>query len=174
MTDVYFMQMALEEARQAAKEGEAPIGALLVHEGKILARAHNVRESSRNPLDHAELRLLREIGQKTANWRLLGTTLYVTLEPCPMCLGALLQARVERLVFGCHDPKREGDDYFPSLQMATIQSNNHTLSITGGILKEECSQLLKDFFTKCREKPAQSVSHKEELPLGSCGFPNDF
>lgn len=178
MHDVYFMQIALEEARQAAEEGEAPIGALLVYEGKILARAHNIRESSRNPLDHAELRLLQEIGQKTGNWRLTGTTLYVTLEPCPMCLGALLQARVGRLVFGCGDPKREGDDYFPSLSQRVdessgqqiLKSNNHTLSITGGILKEECSQLLKDFFKQCREKPELTVS----VQGGTCDFPNDF
>lgn len=161
MNDDHFMKVALEEARRAMIDGEIPIGAVIVADGKVIARAHNRRESSKNPLEHAEMCLLQESGRQTGDWRLAGTTLYVTLEPCPMCLGALFQARVERLVFGCGDPKREGDKYFPSLvgaiHLQKIQSNNHTLSITGGILKEECSQLLKDFFKRCREKQEDYV-----------------
>ncbi len=147
------MKLALEEAHRAMIDGEIPIGAVLVADGKVIARAHNKREHSKNPLQHAEMCLLQESGQQTGDWRLAGTTLYVTLEPCPMCLGALFQARVEHLVFGCLDPKREEDNFFPSLKnFQTLKANNHFLNVTGGVLAEECSQLLKDFFRQRREK----------------------
>ncbi|MBI2340709.1 MAG: nucleoside deaminase [Deltaproteobacteria bacterium] len=147
------MQLALVEARKAADEGEIPIGAVLVHKSEIVARAHNAREKSKNPLHHAEMAALEEGGKRLDNWRLSETTLYVTLEPCLMCLGAVLQARVGGLVFGCTDPKRASAHLFPSLSnQSSITANNHTLQITGGILENECAALLKDFFETKREK----------------------
>ncbi len=147
MNDHYFMRQAIIEAEQAASKGEVPIGAVLVRGGEIVGRAHNIREESKNPLDHAEMILIKETGRHQGNWRLNDTTLYVTLEPCPMCLGALFQARVGRLVFGCSDPRREQDSWFKSLDKEmTIQANNHELKITGGILGKECGLVLKDFF----------------------------
>lgn len=150
------MQQALEEANLSATAGEIPIGAVLVKDGQIIARAHNTRETSFNPLHHAEILVLEEAGQKLGNWRLNDCTLYVTVEPCPMCLGALLQARVGKLVFGCSDPKRENPSpngyQFPSLKNENrVNGNNHTLEITGGILGTECANLLKDFFKKRRK-----------------------
>lgn len=156
MTDDLFMQEALAEAKKAADENEIPIGAVLVEkgrcpEGEIVACAHNTREESKNPLHHAELLLLENYGKKKGDWRLSETTLYVTVEPCLMCLGALFQARVGRLVFGCTDPKR--GDPFPSLSKnASMTANNHTLKITGGILENECAALLKKFFETRRGK----------------------
>ncbi|OGP07827.1 MAG: hypothetical protein A2048_04435 [Deltaproteobacteria bacterium GWA2_45_12] len=105
----FFMQQALKEAQKAFDAGEIPIGAVLVEDGKIIARAYNTRQKTRNPLHHAEMIVLTKAGKKKKDWRLTNTTLYVTLEPCPMCLGALLQARVGTLVFGCADPKRQSD-----------------------------------------------------------------
>lgn len=152
MNNQDYMKQALIEAEYAAKKGEVPIGAVLLRNGEIMTRAHNTREESKNPLAHAEMLLLQQAGQKASNWRLKDTTLYVTVEPCPMCLGALFQARVKRLVFGCLDPKRGGDDPFPSLASRTrLKANNHELSVQGGILAEECSLLLKNFFNEKRE-----------------------
>ena len=153
MTDIDYMTFALAEARKAADEGEIPIGALLVRKSEIVASGHNVREKSKNPLHHAEMAVLEEGGKRLDNWRLSETTLYVTLEPCLMCLGALLQARVGRLVFGCTDPKRTSAHLFSSLSgQSSITANNHTLQITGGILENECATLLKDFFEGRRER----------------------
>lgn len=156
MNDLPHMQEALAEAVKAATEGEIPIGAVLVKEEQIIARAHNTRQTSRNPLHHAEILVLEEAAQKLGDWRLNDYTLYVTVEPCPMCLGALLQARVGKLVFGCADPKREkplSQGYqFPSLKNEThVSGNNHTLEIVGGFLEPECVKLLKDFFKLCRK-----------------------
>lgn len=158
MNDFYFMQQALLEAQKAAVAEEVPIGAVLVRDGEIIARAHNTREQSRNPLNHAEMILLEQAGWQEGNWRLNDTTLYVTLEPCPMCLGALFQARVGRLVFGCADPKREQDSWFKNLnQEMTLKANNHVLKITGGILEQECSVIMKDFFKSRRKTGEGSI-----------------
>lgn len=157
------MQEALNEARSAFAEGEIPIGAVLVKDNKIICRAHNTREQSKNPLHHAEMILLEEAGKIIGDWRLNDTTLYVTVEPCPMCLGALLQARVGRLVFGCADPKRnilgaapKGPPSgasgaptftFPSLaEIKELSGNSHTVEVTGLVLEKECAGLLKKFF----------------------------
>lgn len=153
MTDLSFMQEAIVEARLAAEAGEVPIGAVLVCQDQIIARAHNTREESKNPLHHAEILVLEAGAKKIGDWRLEKTVLYVTLEPCPMCLGALLQARVSRLVYGCADPNRK-DSFFPSLEGKTeIAGNNHLLKIMGGVLQDECGRLLKEFFKSCRSLP---------------------
>ncbi len=137
MNDLFFMRKALAEAQKAFEKEEAPIGAIAVHEGKIIARAHNLREKKNDPLGHAEIILMRKISQKFKNWRLLGITVYVTLEPCPMCMGALMQARVKRLVFGAMNPK---------------VNVCGSLEITHGLLEKESAALLKKFFAVLRKK----------------------
>jgi len=148
LNDRDFMMMALEEARLAAGEGEVPVGAVLVKDDEVLARAHNLREASGNPLDHAELLALKEGASRLGGWRLDGSTLYVTLEPCPMCAGALVQARVARLVFGARDINlgAAGSRY----NLVSDETTNHRLEVLDGILEEECRDLLQDFFESRR------------------------
>jgi len=149
------MKRALFQAGKAYQLSEIPIGAVLMKGDTLISEAHNTREQSRNPLHHAEILALEIAAHQLKDWRLEGTTLYVTTEPCPMCLGALLQARLDQLVFGCADPKRaqvieknqRGDFIFPSLKnISSITGNNHKLLIQGGVMEAECAQLLKDFF----------------------------
>lgn len=149
MRDKNYMAIALEEAHAADEEGEIPVGAVLVKDGEILARTHNRREATGNPLDHAEILALSEGAAKLGNWRLEGSTLYVTLEPCPMCAGALVQARVARLVFGARDIKlgAAGSRY----NLISDETIHHRLEITEGILEEECADVLRDFFASRRE-----------------------
>lgn len=148
--DEFFMSEAIKEGVKASERGEIPIGAVIVREGEIIARAFNRREKTGNPLDHAEMIALRAASKRIGSWRLNGCTLYVTLEPCPMCLGALLQSRVRRVVYGCHDPKRKSS-FIPSIEgKGEINGNNHRTEVTGGILGNECASLLKAFFEKCR------------------------
>jgi tRNA(adenine34) deaminase len=144
------MEEALSEARKAYQKNEAPIGAIAVHQGRIVARAHNVREKKNDPLGHAELILLRKLAHKFKNWRMLGVTVYVTLEPCLMCMGALLQARIKRLVFGAMDPKAGacGSLY----DLSQDDRLNHRIEVTSGILFKESAALLKKFFEKLRQK----------------------
>lgn len=151
MKDRDFMRLALEEARLAAEEGEVPVGAVLVKGGEVLARAHNRREATGNPLDHAEMLALVEGARRLGGWRLEGTTMYVTLEPCPMCAGALVQARVARLVFGVRDLKlgAAGSRY----NLVSDETIHHRLEVVEGILEEECLSLLKGFFEGRRARP---------------------
>ncbi len=152
MSDRDFMRLALEEARLAAGEGEVPVGAVLVREGRVLARAHNRREATGNPLHHAEMLALVEGASRLGGWRLERTTMYVTLEPCPMCAGALVQARVARLVFGARDLRlgAAGSRY----NLVHDETTHHRIEITDGILEEECLSLLKDFFASRRDSKA--------------------
>ena len=144
MKDKEDMLVALEEARAAAEEGEVPVGAVLVKDGKILACTHNRREATGNPMDHAEVLALQEGSAHLGNWRLEGSTLYVTLEPCPMCAGALVQARVARLVFGARDVNlgAAGSRY----NLVSDETTHHRMEIADGILEEECQELLRKFF----------------------------
>ncbi len=149
MSDKEFMLMALEEARLAAGEGEVPVGAVLVKDGEVIARTRNRREATGNPLDHAEMLALAEAATRLEGWRLEGTTMYVTLEPCPMCAGAMVQARVARLVFGARDLKlgAAGSRY----NLVHDETTHHRIEITDGILEEECLSLLKEFFAARRD-----------------------
>jgi tRNA(adenine34) deaminase len=144
LKDREYMLAALEQARTAAEEGEIPVGAVLVKDGKILACTHNRREATGNPMDHAEVLALQEGSAHLGSWRLEGATLYVTLEPCPMCAGALVQARVGRLVFGARDLKlgAAGSRY----NLVSDETIHHRMDITEGILEEECQDLLRKFF----------------------------
>ncbi len=149
MEDSFFIKEALVEAQKALKMKEAPIGAVAVHQGKIVARAHNIREKKNDPLGHAELLLVKRLAHKFKNWRLLGVTIYVTLEPCLMCMGALLQTRVKRLVFGTMDPKAGacGSLY----DVSNDPRLNHRIAVTSGVLEKECSEILKKFFQNLRK-----------------------
>jgi len=142
------MQLALEEASRAIALDEVPIAALLVHEGKVLARSHNHREVWQDPTAHAEMLVIREAAKLLGSWRLIDTTLYITLEPCAMCLGAIILARIPRIVFGAKDPKAGACGSV--LNFANEERLNHRVEVTGGILEQESRQLLKDFFKTLR------------------------
>jgi tRNA(adenine34) deaminase len=142
--DELFMREALKEAISAAAAGEVPVGAILVGHNQIIARAHNLRESSGDPTAHAEILALRQAAAIRRHWRLSDLTLYCTLEPCPMCAGALVQARIARLVYGSSDPKAGAAGSL--LNLVQDQRLNHRMEVTGGILAEDCEAILKQFF----------------------------
>ncbi|MBF0106516.1 MAG: nucleoside deaminase [Deltaproteobacteria bacterium] len=148
-----YMTEALHLARQAAAKGEVPVGAVIICNNKMIAGEFNTCESDCNPVNHAEIKAIVGAAHAKKNWRLNDCALYVTIEPCPMCLGALFQARMGTVYFGCCDHKRETDrlSVFPSLKgQQTLRDNNHCLSIHGGILEDECADLLRGFFKKKR------------------------
>ncbi len=148
--DVTFMQQALSLARSAAEHGEVPVGAIIVKDDKTIASAANSPVSTHDPTAHAEILALRRAAAMLENYRLPGTTLYVTLEPCIMCMGAIIHARVQRIVFGAHDPKTgaAGSRY----SIGSDGLLNHRLEISNGVCATECSALLKDFFRARRKK----------------------
>ncbi len=138
------------EAEAAARLTEVPIGAVLVKGGEVLGRGHNLRETSNDPTTHAEMVAIRQAAQATGHWRLLDCTLYVTLEPCVMCMGAIILARIPRLVFGCRDPRAGavGSIY----DFSRDERFNHRVSVTEGVLERECSELLSGFFRDLRRR----------------------
>ena len=146
--DLGNMRAALEEAEAAAESGEVPVGAVVVAGGEIIARGHNRSETDNDPSAHAEIVALREAARRTGNYRLTDATLYVTLEPCAMCMGALVQARIERLVFGAYDPKAGAAG--SAIDLSDSPSFNHRFEINGGVLAEECGSVLKAFFESRR------------------------
>ncbi len=152
--DEAFMQQALALARDAAALGEVPVGAVAVHDGKIVGTGFNRREVDRNPLAHAELLALDAAAKALGAWRLIGVTLYVTLEPCAMCAGAMVQGRVTRLVFGTSDPKAGAVGSLYNL--VEEPRHNHRVLVTGGILADECRDLLKDFFGRLRQRKREN------------------
>jgi tRNA(adenine34) deaminase len=147
--DTEWMKIALEEAILAAEKGEVPVGAALVKEGKLVASAGNCPISTNDPTAHAEINVLRKAAKQENNYRLPYTTLYVTLEPCTMCVGAIIHARVERVVYGATDPKAGA--LVSLYTIGTDDRLNHSLTISGGVLADKCSELLKDFFRKKRK-----------------------
>src|SRR5436309_8700137 len=147
-TDLQFMQEALAEARASAFAGEVPIGAVLVHDGKILARSGNRTIRDNDPTAHAEIIVLREAARLLGNYRLAGTTLYVTIEPCCMCAGAIIQARVPRLVYGADDPK--GGAVRSCFEILSHPSLNHQVEVTSGVLAAESAASLRSFFAERR------------------------
>ena len=147
-TDIQFMQEALAEARSAAWAGEVPIGALLVHDGKILAGSNNRTIRDCDPTAHAEMVVLREAARLLGNHRLADTTLYVTIEPCSMCAGAIIQARVPRLVYGADDPK--GGAVRSCFEILSHPRLNHQVDVTAGVLAAECAAILQSFFAERR------------------------
>ena len=154
MDDRYWMTQALAEARRAAELGEVPIGAVVVLGGEVVGRGHNRREIDGDPLAHAELLALREAALRVRGWRLVGCSMYVTLEPCPMCAGALVASRVDRLVYGAADPKA---GFCGSLgNLVQDPRLNHRLEVSSGVLAEESAALLRGFFASLR--PPRPVS----------------
>jgi tRNA(adenine34) deaminase len=146
--DHFYMEMALREAGEAADAGEIPVGAVVVYDGEVIARAYNRREELQNPIAHAEVSALQAAASHLKSWRLEECSLYVTLEPCLMCVGAILQARISRLIFGCLDPKAGAVE---SLYRLCDDSRlNHTLPVTRGIMENECSRILSGFFGRLR------------------------
>ena len=151
MNDYDYMEIALQEAEKAALRGEVPVGAVLVAaDGSIISQDGNRSIEYNDPTGHAEIIVLRQAGKKNINYRLTGTTLYVTIEPCAMCAGAIVHARVNRVVYGADDPKAGA--LFSCYQIGTDQKLNHTVEVTGGILKEKSSELLRSFFRERRVK----------------------
>lgn len=146
--DEEYMRAALEEAKKASNAGEVPVGAVIVQEGKIIASAYNRRETDKNAVAHAEIICINNACRELGGWRLPKCTLYVTLEPCPMCAGAVINSRIERVVFGAYD-NRFGS--FGSLIDLSEHPFNHKPQICGGVLEEEARKLLKEFFLKLRK-----------------------
>ena len=148
MTDEDFMQLALAEAIKAGQLGEVPIGAILVHDGQVVESAFNLRESLQTTASHAEMLLIDKGNDMFNSWRLEDCTLYVTLEPCPMCAGAILQARIPRVVFGAYDPKAGCAGSI--INLLEDDRFNHQVDLAGGVLNDACSRLITDFFKKIR------------------------
>jgi len=146
--DVHFMREAMREARRAADEGEVPVGAVLVHGGRVIARDRNRRECLNDPTAHAEVVAIRGAAERIESWRLLDTTLYVTLEPCAMCMGAIALARVERVVYGASDARLGACGSAVNLVDPSIAP--HLKSVEGGVMADECSGILKEFFRALR------------------------
>jgi len=156
MTDEEFMDIALAEAALAGIDGEVPIGAVLVMDGKVIAKAHNLRETDRDATAHAEILAIRQACRVLQRWRLSGATLYVTIEPCPMCAGALVMSRIDRLVYGSHDSKAGAvESLFNIVQHNSL---NHRLSVTAGIRAEESAELMRDFFRQRRRASIEQDS----------------
>ncbi|WP_407272233.1 tRNA adenosine(34) deaminase TadA [Radiobacillus sp. PE A8.2] len=149
MTDEEFMEMAIQEAKKAETLGEVPIGAIIVYQDEVIATAFNLREALQTTASHAELIAIDKANEKIGSWRLEECTLYVTLEPCPMCAGAILQSRIPRVVFGAYDSKA---GCVGSLMNLLEDSRfNHRAEVTGGVMEETCGKLLSDFFRRLRD-----------------------
>ena len=149
-----FMKEAIRQAKKAYALGEVPIGCVIVYDGKIIGRGYNRRNTDKNTLSHAELNAIRKASKKLGDWRLEGCTMYVTLEPCQMCAGALVQSRIDEVVIGSMNPKAGCAGSV--LNLLEVEKFNHQVKITRGVLEEECSRMLTDFFRELREKKKQS------------------
>ncbi len=155
--DQRFMQLALEEASRATAVGEVPIAAILVRSNDVLAAAHNLREALQDPTAHAEMIVIRKAAEQLSSWRLTDTTLYVTLEPCPMCAGAIVQSRIVRLVFGAWDPKAGACGSL--FDIPADRRLNHRVDVVGGVLEQESQSLLQNFFRLKRGRTASNDEH---------------
>ena len=152
-TDEKYMKEAIRQAKKAYKIGEVPIGCVIVYQDKIIARGYNRRTIDKNTLAHAELAAIRKASRKMDDWRLEGCTMYVTLEPCQMCSGAIVQSRLDRVVVGCMNPKAGCAGSI--LNLLQMKEFNHQVELTTGVLEEECSQMMKQFFKELRESKRQ-------------------
>ena len=157
-----FMKEAIRQAKKAYLLEEVPIGCVIVHEGKIIARGYNRRNTDRNTLSHAELIAIRKAAKKLGDWRLEECTMYVTLEPCQMCAGAMMQARLTEAVIGCMNPKAGCAGSV--LNILEMDGFNHKVQVTRGVLEEECSQMMSQFFRELREKKKAARSSLKQNP----------
>ncbi|MBN1594196.1 MAG: nucleoside deaminase [Candidatus Coatesbacteria bacterium] len=148
MDDEFLMRAALEEARLALAEGEVPIGSVVVLKDRIIGCGHNRKESLNDPTAHAEILAIRQAAESIGSWRLCGATLYATAEPCTMCVGAIIHARLDRLVFGCREPKFGA--VFRFVQDGSLRDGNHELVVKSGVLEDECAGLMREFFAGLR------------------------
>ena len=160
--DIYFMKLAIEEAKKAKEIQEVPIGAVVVVDGEVVSRAHNLRETEQRSIAHAELLAIDDACKKLGTWRLENATLYVTLEPCPMCAGAIVLSRVKRVVYGASDPK--GGCAGTLMNLLTEERFNHQSEVVVGVLEEECGALLTNFFRELRKTRKKE---KEKLDKNS-------
>lgn len=151
-----FMRAAIDEARKADRRGEVPIGAVVVCDGKIVGRGYNLRTKLQKATAHAEIRAIDRACKKMRSWRLPGAEIYVTLEPCPMCMGAVLNARIDRVYFGAYEQKGRS----LTAELAEANLLNHKTEVTGGVLAEECSALLTNFFTEMRAREKKMKNTK--------------
>ena len=151
--DERFMREAIRQARKAGALMEVPIGCVIVYEGKIIARGYNRRNTDKNTISHAELNAIRKASKKLGDWRLEGCTMYITLEPCQMCAGAIVQARVSRVVIGSMNPKAGCAGSI--LNLLEMEQFNHQVEVVQGVLDEECSRMLKEFFVELRARNKQ-------------------
>ena len=158
--DLHYMRLALEEASVAPSMGEVPIGAVLVHQDEIVARVHNFREAWQDPTAHAEVVAIRKAAEKLGTWRLTGATLYVTVEPCSMCAGAIIQARVSRLVFGAQDPKAGACGSI--FNIPEERRLNHRVQVIGGVLERESRVLLRSFFRRLRDPLTEPLADGDD------------
>ncbi len=157
MKDEQYMALAIEQAKLAASLGEVPVGAVLVHQGEVIAAGYNRREIDKDPLAHAELLCIKQASQALGGWRIPDATLYVTLEPCPMCAGGILNARIDRVVYGAKDPKAGSLDSVTQLYQLPY---NWKPQVTGGVLEEDCAELLRQFFAQLRQRRKLSGKRK--------------
>ena len=160
-----YMREAVRQARKAWKLGEVPIGCVIVREGRIIARGYNRRNTDKNTLAHAELQAIRRASRIVGDWRLEDCTMYVTLEPCQMCAGAIVQARIPRLVIGSRNPKAGCAGSI--LNLLQVPEFNHQVELTEGVLEEECSAMLTNFFRELREKKKGMRKDLEEKTHGA-------
>lgn len=161
----YYMKEAIKQAKKAASIGEVPIGCVIVYEDKIIARGYNRRTTDKNTLAHAELQAIKKASRKMGDWRLEGCTMYVTLEPCQMCSGALVQSRITEVVIGCMNPKAGCAGSI--LNLLEMPEFNHQVKVTRGVMEEECSRLLKDFFKNLRIRLKEEKRQKKEQMDGT-------
>ncbi|RZS94043.1 tRNA adenosine(34) deaminase TadA [Cuneatibacter caecimuris] len=160
-TDEKYMREALKQARKASRLGEVPIGCVIVYEDTIIARGYNRRNTDKNTLSHAEITAISRASKKMGDWRLERCTIYITLEPCQMCSGAIIQSRITRVVMGCMNPKAGcGGSVLNLLEMPQF---NHQAQVTRGVLEEECSQMLKNFFKELRVRVKEEKAQKKKL-----------
>ncbi|MBQ8896659.1 MAG: tRNA adenosine(34) deaminase TadA [Clostridia bacterium] len=148
--DIYFMKRAILRAKAAAKCGEVPIGAVIVKDGEIVATGRNMRELRKNSLLHAEIIAIDRACKRLGRWRLHDCTLYVTMEPCPMCAGAIVNSRIKRVVYGCYDQKAGALGTVFDMSQYPL---NHKYEITSGVMEQECAKLLSNFFAELRKRP---------------------
>lgn len=161
--DEYFMKEAMKEAKKAEGLKEVPIGAVIVLNGEIIARAHNLRETNQSAVSHAELLAIEQACQAVGSWRLEQATLYVTLEPCAMCAGAILLARIQKVVFGAVDPK--GGCVGTFMNLLQDERFNHQSEIVSGVLEKQCGQLLSSFFQEVRKRKKEEKKRRKALLL---------
>lgn len=158
--NIKYMREALKQAQKAAESDETPIGAVIVHDGKIIARGRNMRETKKNSLCHAEISAINKASKKLGGWRLPDCDLYVTLEPCPMCAGAVIAARIDNVYFGAYDKKTGSAG--SAVNLFERDLFNHNVNVVGGVMEDECSEIIKSFFKKLRQRKKAENNRKNE------------